>query len=102
VIGLSKSGRLCEKYTHYKRLENFRAKWIPDHLRGVTRARGGYGAFIIWQYDTKEEAHRHANALNEMWEGVRFFHSNGTLLRDGITEGQAFERYRQRHPMRIV
>lgn len=89
VAGLSKSGRRIEKYTHYKRLENFRAKWIPEHMRA--RARPGYG--VIWEYATKDEAARHANSLNEMWKGVRFFHRDGKLLRDGITEGDAFKRW---------
>lgn len=89
VMGLAKGGNWCEKYTHFKRLENFRAKWIPEHLRAP--AYKGYG--VCWQYATKEEAQLHAVSLNEMWKGVRFFHSKGQLLRDGITEGEAFKRW---------
>jgi hypothetical protein len=92
VMGLAKGGNWCEKYTHFKRLENFRAKWIPEHLRAP--AYKGYG--VCWQYETKDEAARHANSLNEMWKGVRFFHSNGKLLQDGITEGEAFKRANKR------
>lgn len=92
-MGLSKNGRWVEKYTHYKRLENFRAKWIPLHLR-VGHYRGSYP--VVWEYATKEEAQRHAHGLNEMWKGVRFFHRNGQLLRDGITEEEAFRRQSQR------
>lgn len=92
VMGLSHGGRWVEKYTHFKRLENFRAKWIPEHLRWGNY-RGGYP--VIWTYDTKDEAQKHADLLNRMWEGVRFFHRDGRLLQDGITEGQVFERARR-------
>ena len=31
VFGLSKIWRMTQKYTHYKRLTNFRVAWIPEH-----------------------------------------------------------------------
>ena len=63
VTGLSKSGRRVQKYTHYKRLTNFRAAWIPEHLRKV----------VAWQWETKDEAAKHAATLAAMWAGVRYF-----------------------------
>ena len=88
VIGLSKGGRILMKYTHHKRLENHRAAWIPEHLRDR----------VIWQWDTKQEAQEAASGLRELWAGVRFFHRDGTLLREGITTSQAFARLAHRHP----
>lgn len=85
VYGLSKSGRMVRKYTRYKRLTNFRAAWIPDHWRDR----------LASQYGTKEEAERHAATLDSMWAGVRYFNRGGTrLLRDGVKEGEAFDRAR--------
>lgn len=85
VYGLSKSGRMVRKYTHYKRLTNFRAAWIPEHWRDR----------LADQWATKEEAAKHAATLAEMWAGVRYFNRDGTqLLRDGVTEEEAFRRAR--------
>lgn len=85
VFGLSKSGRMTQKYTHYKRLTNFRAAWIPEHLRER----------VAWQWETKDEADVHAKTLAAMWADVRYFNRDGTqLLRDGVKEGEAFERAR--------
>ena len=92
VYGLSKSGRLVRKYTHYKRLTNFRAAWIPEHWRDR----------LAYQWDTKEEATAHAEKLAAMWEGVRYFNRDGTqLLRDGVTERDAFQRARHSSNGRI-
>jgi hypothetical protein len=75
VTGLSKSGRRAQKHTHYKRLTNFRAAWIPEHLRDV----------VVWQWETKDEAAKHATTLAATWAGVRYFNRDGTqLLRDGV------------------
>ena len=85
VTGLSKSGRRVQKYTHYKRLTNFRAAWIPEHLRDV----------VAWQWETKDEAAKCAAKLATMWDGVRYYNRDGTqLLRDGVKESEAFERAR--------
>lgn len=96
VIGLSKGGRLLKKYTHFKRLTNFRAKWVPEHLRFSAPidndTTGWHCRGVIWLYEDKAEAQRHAQGLNRVWSGVRFFHRDGRLLQDGITERQAFER----------
>lgn len=82
AIGLAKSGRVVEKYTHHKRTTTRRAKWIPEHLRERVR----------WQWDTKAEAQAFADSLNSMWAGVRFFDRNGRLLQDGVPESEAFKR----------
>ncbi len=85
VYGLSKSGRMVKKYTHYKRLDNFRAAWIPEHLRDR----------IAYQWVTKQEAEKCAAILAEMWAGVRYYSRDGTqLLRDGVIEEYAFKRVR--------
>ncbi len=85
VSGISKSGRVVEKYTHYKRLVNFRSAWVPDHMRGR----------VVWQWDDRTNAEERAAWLAEMWLGVRYFSRDGkTLLQDGVTEGAVFDRYR--------
>lgn len=85
VYGLSKIGRMVRKYTHYKRLTNFRAAWIPPHWRNR----------LAYQWATKEDAEKHAAKLAEMWSGVRYFNRYGTLLlRDGVTEEEVFRRAR--------
>lgn len=85
VVGLSRGGRWLEKYIHLKRLETFRAKWIPEHLRYSHANHQG----VILEWATKDEAQRVADDFVEYWRGVRFFKRDGTLIRDGITEGQA-------------
>lgn len=83
VYGLSKGGRMVRKYTHYKRLTNFRAAWIPEHWQDR----------LAYKWDTKEEAERHAHKLAAMWAYVRYFNRDGTkLLQDGVTEEAAFRR----------
>lgn len=54
VHGLNRSGRIVEKYTSYKRLTNFRAAWIPDHL--LDR--------IGFRWETKVEAQEFADTLS--------------------------------------
>lgn len=86
VMGLNKSGRFIRKFIPYKRLKNFRAAWIPEHLRGEIRR--------FW--DKKEEATAIAMSLNAIWKNVRHFDRHGQrLVVDGITEGQAFELAKQ-------
>jgi hypothetical protein len=83
VVGCSKSGRVIEKYTDYKRLTNFRAKWCPEHLRSR----------VAWLFVTKEEADALAQRLTAMWSDVRYFNRDGTELRkEGISANAAFER----------
>ena len=90
VIGMTKSGRMIEKYTHFKRLTNFRAVWIPEHLRGR----------IAKFSDDKAEMQRSAEFLGKMWAGVRFFHRDGRLMQDGIPEEGAFDRAREMYKAR--
>lgn len=33
VSGCTKGGRIVEKYIQLKRLSNYRAAWIPEHMR---------------------------------------------------------------------
>jgi hypothetical protein len=83
VFGCSKSGRLVQKYTHYKRLTNFRAAWIPEHLRDR----------VILAWPEKERAAEFAAKLCAMWSGVRYYSRDGSeLKKDGITTGEAFRR----------
>jgi hypothetical protein len=84
VRGLSKGGRPVEKYTHYKRLHNFRAAWIPPGMQDV-----------MLQFPDRAAAERWAADLTRMWAGIRFFHRDGRLLADGAPESQAFERWRR-------
>jgi hypothetical protein len=86
VMGLSKSGRTVRKYTAHKRLEKFRAKWIPEHLREE----------IGWQWEDRAKADELAKALAEMWQGIRFYKRDGTLLRDGEPTSTAFKRASRR------
>lgn len=87
VLGLSRGGRKVEKYTHFKRLENFRAAWIPLHVREQV--------LLGWSHPTKDAAAEHALALTKMWSGVRRQNPDGTFSPpDGITAGEAFRRAR--------
>jgi hypothetical protein len=85
VHGVGKGGRKVTKYTHYKRLHNFRAAWIPPHIRDM----------VILQWGQRAEAEGVAADLTRMWAGIRFFHRDGRLLADGAPESQAFERWRR-------
>lgn len=85
VRGLSKGGRTITKYTHYKRLASFRAAWIPDHQLPHVWA--------TWMFTERADAEKCAEILGRMWDGVRYFNRDGSLLlRDGITGGEAFKR----------
>lgn len=81
VVGMTKGGRIVMKYTHYKRLENFRAAWCPQHLRDRV--------FFLF---SKDKAGEWAATLDAMWKGVRYFDRDGTLLRDGVATSEAFRR----------
>lgn len=84
VYGLSKGGRRIEKYTHYKRLHNYRAAWIPPVMQDV-----------LFQFPDRAAAERCAADLTRMWSGIRFFHRDGRLLADGEPQSAAFERWRR-------
>lgn len=83
VCGLSKGGRPIRKYTKFKRLTNFRVAWVPEHLHDE----------IVWAWEDKDAVEAKAHDLADMWDGVRFFSSDGTeIRRDGISEGEVFRR----------
>lgn len=85
VIGLSKSGHQVTKYTKYKRLRNFRATYIPEHLR----------AEISLQWADKADATAFAHGLADVWTGVRYFSRGGlVLLQDGVSQEGAFKHHR--------
>ena len=94
VNGLSKGGRRLQKYMHRKRLENFRAAWVPEHMRSESSTESG----ICYTWPTKQEAQAIADELTAIWDGVRFFHRDGRMLRDGITESEALARARSTRP----
>lgn len=63
-IGRSRSGRIIEKWAPTFRFNNFRAAWIPEHLRTrVTYMRG-----------TKPEMEIRAKELNEWADEQRALH----------------------------
>lgn len=83
VSGINKSGRYLTKYTHYKRLTNFRAAWVPEHMRDR----------VAWAWPEKDRAADLAAKLSAMWSGVRYYNRDGTQLReDGVSESEAFRR----------
>jgi hypothetical protein len=57
VNGLSVGGRRITKYTHYKKLTNFRAAWIPEQIRET----------VGWRWEDKAKAEEMAAALNKRW-----------------------------------
>jgi hypothetical protein len=81
AYGLSKNGRPVHKFTHYKRLTNFRAAWIPAHMR--ERMSG-------FQYADKADAEAVAKRLGERWADVRYFNRDGSvMLKDGKSAHEA-------------
>jgi len=94
VEGLNKSGRTVEKYIPRKRLGNYRAAWIPEHLREG----------ISWKhrFATREEAEKVAADLAEMWAGIRFYMPDGQIKQEGEPDRVAYERakaqYFRDHP----
>jgi len=88
VSGLSKSGRYVQKFTNYKRLVNFRAAWIPQHMRDR----------VAWAWPKKEYATDAANALAKTWANVRYYSRDGRELREsGISQSEAFLRSKAQH-----
>jgi hypothetical protein len=87
LVGLSKGGRIIEKYGHYRHLENFRAKWIPEHLRDR----------VIWAYDDKSIAEDFAADMQRMWSQVSCATPDGRVLREGISPGEMFKKQRAAH-----
>lgn len=85
VTGMSKGGRYIQKFTHYKRLTNFRAACVPEHMQDR----------VVWRWETKAEAQSIAEKLTLMWSGIRQYSRDGkTLIRDGLPESAAFKRSR--------
>ena len=60
LSGMSKGGRVVEKYGAYAGLSNFRVKWIPEHMRER----------VAWQWDTREAAERSAAHTPPLPPGV--------------------------------
>ncbi len=89
VTGLSRGGRTVEKYTHYRKLENYRAKWVPEHMRFPEGE-------VCWFWPEKERAEEVARQLNIMWQGIRIYSADGSaLLHDGEPVSAAFKRLDQ-------
>ena len=63
--------RNIKKYTHFKKLRNFRAAFVPDSLRGD----------VIRVYDTKNAAAEAAKVLDLMWAPIK----------NGVPASQAFK-----------
>lgn len=87
VSGLSKCGRRIEKYVPWKRLMNIRPAFVPPALYNITS---------LWWEDKATPA-KIAAQMNEMWGNVRVFHPDGRLIKNGISEGQAFRLRRNRY-----
>jgi hypothetical protein len=85
VVGCSKGGRVVEKYSAYKRLTNYRAAWMPEHLRDKVNN----------QFASKADAQAAADSLTKMWGDVRAYGPKGQLIKDGISAGEAFKRLRK-------
>ena len=86
VTGISSGGRKIEKHIPLKRLENFRAAWIPDHILSAW-----YGCHL--RFESKPEAQKLASDWVEMWKGIQWFSKDGTeKVRDGEPASVAFSR----------
>lgn len=83
VRGLAKSGRPITKYIKLKRLERFRAAWIPDGQRR--------NVWATFQWEDKAHVTELATALLAMWSKVRFYHRDGRQLREGLPASVAFK-----------
>lgn len=57
VNGLSLNGRRITKYTHYKKLTNFRAAWIPEQMLDK----------VGWKWDERGSAAERAAELSKRW-----------------------------------
>lgn len=59
VLARSRGGRLIETWIGTKRLTNFRAAWVPEHLRGR-----------VSPFETREKAEQWAKRVQGMWANV--------------------------------
>lgn len=64
-LARSRSGRFVEKHSPIWRFDNFRCKWIPEHLRAR-----------IWMSGTKEEMEQEADRWRLRAEQARHDHPN--------------------------
>ena len=80
VYGMARDGKRIEKYMPYKRLNKFRAQWLPEHIRER----------VIWKYEEKGVADRVAKTLELMWTNVRLFDEKGSQIREGVAASEAF------------
>lgn len=83
VYGLARDGKMIHKFIPYKRLKNFRAKWIPEHLRNVE--------LFGWQFASREVAEREAYCLDLMWTNIRAYDSEGNRIKEGLPASKAFD-----------
>jgi hypothetical protein len=89
AYGPSKGGRHIEKWISLKRLTNFRPYWIPPHQRCDGHIRPIVA--VCLDFATKEEAQQKADALQRMWQDVRFFNRDGSqMLKPGKSVEEAF------------
>lgn len=87
VYGLSKGGQMIQKYTHFKRLERYRVKWMPDVIYGNNRL------YLTLADDDRAVMERHAEALNYIWSGIVSYTRDGTEIRHyGLPMSIAYER----------
>lgn len=82
VRGLSKGGKVITKYVRLKRLEKFRAAWIPECRRK--------DVWATFQWEDKSHAARLAESMRK-WETVQIFHRDGTLIREGKPTSEFFK-----------
>lgn len=77
VRGCSKGGRVVNKYIPYKRLKNFRAAFVPEHLRDRFEHH--------YLFETKEEADGVAASQEKFWNRVRAYSPDGAEIKPGIS-----------------
>lgn len=83
VWGLAKDGRPVRKYLLMKRLYHVRAAWFPPKQWALTWRR----------FATKARAEQVAQGMASYWAGVQCFTTDGSLLRPGLSEGEAWTRW---------
>ncbi|EPY06202.1 hypothetical protein PAALTS15_15821 [Paenibacillus alvei TS-15] len=79
VFGIARGGRRIEKYISYKKLNKFRAQWLPEHIRSK----------VVWKYVDRRDAERFAKSLELKWTNVRLLDEVGNIIREGIPESEA-------------
>lgn len=90
VSGLSRGGRRVRKFVPYKRMENFRAAWVPPHMQ---EGKAPFQYVVQCWWHDKAAAQDAADKLAEIWSGVRYFDKYGdSLMQDGTTVGVAYKR----------